>query len=168
MRELEIWGSQALYSAEHLSQLEPDVITYIVARLPYSIFQIRYIFQPNLLHMRCWDEQFLMDHYYISGLLYSPMSELSLRTLKFEDRCSHLYHYRAVIDAQFYISSFSLDKWCLKWIILHDYDLTFYCVMVIIALILIFVTCIYLWYHDLAVIIIWTWLYLVLCIDVPT
>ena len=43
-----------------------------------------------------------------------------------------------------------------------------YCVMVIIALILIFVTCIDLWYHDLAVIIIWTWLYLVLCIDVPT
>ena len=43
-----------------------------------------------------------------------------------------------------------------------------YCVMVIIALILIFVTCINLWYHDLAVIIIWTWLYLVLCIDVPT
>ena len=38
--------------------------------------------------------------------------------------------------------------------------------MVIIALILILVTCINLWYHDLAVIIIWTWLYLVLCIDV--
>ena len=31
----------------------------------------------------------LMDHYYISGLLYSPMSGLSLRTLRFEDRCSH-------------------------------------------------------------------------------
>ena len=43
-----------------------------------------------------------------------------------------------------------------------------YCVMVIIALILIFVTCINLWYHDLAVIIIWTWLYIVLGIDVPT
>ena len=40
--------------------------------------------------------------------------------------------------------------------------------MVIIALILIIVTCINLWYHDLVVIIIWTWLYLVLCIDVPT
>ena len=43
-----------------------------------------------------------------------------------------------------------------------------YCVMVIIALILILVTCINLWYHDLAVIFIWTWLYIVLCIDVPT
>ena len=39
--------------------------------------------------------------------------------------------------------------------------------MVIIALILILVTCINLWYHDLAVIFIWTWLYIVLCIDVP-
>ena len=29
------------------------VITYIVARLPYSIFQIQYIFQLDLLHMRC-------------------------------------------------------------------------------------------------------------------
>ena len=28
------------------------VITYIVARLPYSIFQTQYIFQPDLLHMR--------------------------------------------------------------------------------------------------------------------
>ena len=43
-----------------------------------------------------------------------------------------------------------------------------YCVMVIIALILIFVTCINLWYHDLVVIIIWTWMYFVLSIDVPT
>ena len=41
-----------------------------------------------------------------------------------------------------------------------------YCVMVIIALLLIIVTCINLWYHDLAIIMIWTWLYLVLCIDV--
>ena len=29
------------------------VITYIVVGLPYSIFQIQYIFQPDLLHMRC-------------------------------------------------------------------------------------------------------------------
>ena len=29
------------------------VITYIVARLPYSIFQTQYIFQPDILHMRC-------------------------------------------------------------------------------------------------------------------
>ena len=29
------------------------VITYIVARLPYSIFQTQYIFEPDLLHMRC-------------------------------------------------------------------------------------------------------------------
>ena len=27
----------------------------------------------------------LMDHYFVSGLLYSPMSGLSIRTLKFED-----------------------------------------------------------------------------------
>ena len=71
----------------------------------------------------------LMDHYYISGLLYSPISGLSLRTLRFEDRCSHLCHYRAVIDAQFYISAFSLDRWCFRWIILHDYDSAFYMVL---------------------------------------
>ena len=28
------------------------VITYIVVGLPYSIFQIQYIFMPDLLHMR--------------------------------------------------------------------------------------------------------------------
>ena len=77
------------------------VITYIVAKLPYSIFHTQYIFQPDLLHMRCRDEQFLMDYVYISGLLYSPMSGLSLKTLRFEGRCRHLCHYRAVIDAQF-------------------------------------------------------------------
>ena len=33
---------------------------------------------------------FLMDHFCISGLLYVPMLGLSLRTLRFEDRCSHL------------------------------------------------------------------------------
>ena len=42
---------------------------------------------------------FLMDHCCIGGLLYSPMSGLSLRTLIFEDWCSHLRHYREVIDA---------------------------------------------------------------------
>ena len=37
--------------------------------LPYSIFQIQYIFQPDLLHISCWDEQFwriiilLVDYY---------------------------------------------------------------------------------------------------------
>ena len=51
---------------------------------------------------------------------------------------------------------------------MHDYDSAFYSVMVIIALILIFVTCINMWCHDLAIIIIWTWMYLVLCIGVPT
>ena len=46
------------YSNTRLIQIEP-VITYIVARLPYSIFQTQYIFQPDVLHMRCWDEHFL-------------------------------------------------------------------------------------------------------------
>ena len=110
-----------------------------------------------------------MEHDYVSGLLYSPMSGLSLRTLKFEERCSHLCHYIVAIDAQFYISSFSLDRWCLRQDYIAWLQLSIlYCVMVIIALILILVTCINLWYHDLAVIIIWTWLYLVLCIDVLT
>ena len=52
---------------------------------------------------------------------------------------------------------------------MHDYDSALlYCAMVIIALILIFVTCINMWCYDLAVIIIWTLMYLYLCIDVPT
>ena len=40
--------------------------------------------------------------------------------------------------------------------------------MVIIALILILVTYIDLWCYDQAVIFIWTWLYIILCIDVLT
>ena len=50
----------------------------------------------------------LTDHYCISGLLYSPMSELSLRTLRFEDRCSHL-----VITEQLLMPSFisALSHW---------------------------------------------------------
>ena len=78
-----------------------------------------------------WDVEMsiLMDHVYISGLLYSPMLGLSLRTLRFEDRCSHLCYFRAVMDAQCYISSFSLDRWCLRWILLHSYDSTFYIVL---------------------------------------
>ena len=85
----------------------------------------------------------LMDHYFICGLLYSPMSGLSLRTLRFEDWCSHLVIYRAVIDAQIYISTFSLDRWWFKWIIgMIMTQLLLYCVMVIITLILISVTCI--------------------------
>ena len=41
----------------------------------------------------------LSDHYFFCGLPYSPMSGLSLRTLRFEDWCSHLVIYRVVIDA---------------------------------------------------------------------
>ena len=43
----------------------------------------------------------LTDHYCISGLWYSPMSGLSLRTVRFEDRCSHL-----VIAEQLLMPSF--------------------------------------------------------------
>ena len=85
----------------------------------------------------------LTDHYFIRGLLYSPMSRLSLRTLRFEDWCSHLVIYRAVIDAQIYISTFSLDRWWFRWIIcMIMTQLVLYCVMVIIDLIIIFMTCI--------------------------
>ena len=42
-----------------------------------------------------------MDYYCISGLLYSPMLGLSLGTLRFEDRCSHL-----VITEQLLMPSF--------------------------------------------------------------
>ena len=69
------------------------------------------------------------DHFCISGLLYSPMPGLSLRTLKIEDRYSHLCYFRVVVDAQCYISTFSLDIWCFRWIILHGYDSVFYMVL---------------------------------------
>ena len=45
-------------SLQSLQLYSNSVITYIVARLPYSIFQTQYVFQPDLLHVRCWDEQF--------------------------------------------------------------------------------------------------------------
>ena len=72
---------------------------------------------------------FFMDRDYICGIWNSPMSGLSLKTLRFEDRCSHLCHFRAIMDAQCYISTFSLDRWCFKWIILHGYDSAFYIVL---------------------------------------
>ena len=102
----------------------------------------------------------LPNHYCICGLLYSPMSGLSLRTLRFEDWCSRL-----VITKQLWMPSFIsvLSHWTddvsdglYAWLWLSF----LYCVMVIIALILVFVTCISMWCHDLAVIIIWTWMYL--------
>ena len=71
----------------------------------------------------------LMDHFCINGLLYSPMLELSLRTVRFEDQWSHLCYFGVVMDAQCYISSFSLDRWCLRWILLHGYDSAFYIVL---------------------------------------
>ena len=113
----------------------------------------------------------LMYHYYISGLLYSPMLGLSLRTLRFEDQCSHLWfmslqssHWCLVVYQFFLIGQMVSQMDYIAWLGLRF----LYCVMIIIALILIFVTCSNLWYHDLAVIIIWTWMYFVLCIDVPT
>ena len=49
-----------------------------------------------------------MDDYCISGLLYSPMLGLSLKTLIFEDQCSHL-----VITEQLLMPSFMsvLSHW---------------------------------------------------------
>ena len=84
----------------------------------------------------------LTDHCFVSGLLYSPMSGLSLKTLRFEDWCSHSVICRAVSDAQIGSSVFSLDRWWFRWIICMVMTQLIYCVMVIIALILIFVTCI--------------------------
>ena len=102
------------------------------------------------------------------GLLYSPMSGLSLRTLRSEDRCSHL----VIIEQLLMLSFISiLSHWTdgvsdgLYCMIMTQ---LLYGVMVIITLILIFVTCINMWCHDQAVIIIWTWMYLYLCIGVPT
>ena len=64
----------------------------------------------------------LSDHYFICGLLYSPMSGLSLRTLRFEDWCSHLVIYRAVIDAQIYISTLLGFYYIVLWLSLLLYS----------------------------------------------
>ena len=58
-----------------------------------------------------------MDHYVISGLQYSPMPRLSLRTLRFEDRCNHLVMCRADSSAQFGINVFLLDRCWFRWTI---------------------------------------------------
>ena len=129
------------FSAGHLSQLEPNVITYIVAMLPYSIFSDTIHFSARSFTYEMLRWAVLTDHYFVSGLLYSSMSELSLRTLRFEDWCSHLVICREVSDTQFGVSVFSLDRWWFKWIIcMVMTQHLLYCVMVTIALILIFVT----------------------------
>ena len=118
---------------------------------------------------------FLMDHFCISGLLYSPMPGPSLRTLKFEDWYSHLCYFRAVVDAQWYSGCPVIYQYFLIEYMVFQMDYIawiwlsiLYGVMVIIALILILVTYIDLWYYDLAVIFIWTWLYIIICNDVLT
>ena len=81
------------------------------------------------------------------------MPWLSLRILRFEDWCSHLAICRAVSSAQSCIIVFSVDRCWFIWIIyMFMTRLILSCVMVIIALMIIFVTCISIWCHDLAVI----------------
>ena len=70
------------------------------------------------------------------------MLGLSLRTLIFEDGCSHLVIYRAVSDAQICINiSHWIDDGSDGYICMVMTQLILYCVMVIIGLILILVTC---------------------------
>ena len=76
------------------------VITYIVARLPYSIFPIQYTFSARSLTYEMLRWAILTDHYFVSGLLYFLMSGLSL-TLRFEEWCSHSVICKAVSDTQF-------------------------------------------------------------------
>ena len=50
------------------------------------------------------------------------------------------------MDAQCYISTFSLDRWCFRWIILHGYDSAFYIVLWLLLLLYWF-----LWHYWLVV-----------------
>ena len=111
----------------------------------------------------------LSDHYFVGGLLYSLMSGLSLRTFSFEDWCCHLVIYRAVIDAQIYISTFSLDRCWFKWIITCLGLGSYYLVLWLSLLLYSFLS------HVLAFrVMIWrSYKYvdldvMILCIDVPT
>ena len=111
------WGSQALYSAEHLSQLELDVITYIVVGLPYSIFQISIHFlaiSPTYEMLR-WAS--MMDHDLILDYSTIPCHDWVSGNSNLRTDVVLLAICRGVIDAQSYISVFSLG-WCwFKWII---------------------------------------------------
>ena len=116
------------------------VITYIVVELPYSIFQTQYIFSARSPTYEMLRWAFFMDHDYICGLLNFPMSGLSLRTLRFEDWCSHLqssYWCPTCINVSHWTNEGSDGCICMVMT-----QLLLYCGMVIIALILIFVTCI--------------------------
>ena len=104
------------------------VITYIVAGLPYSVFQIQYIFQPNLLHMRCWDEQLwwiiisLVDYCtlpcqdWVSG--HSDLrKDVAIYSLQSSYWCPVLYQFFLVGQMMF-----QMDY-------VHDYDSAFYIVL---------------------------------------
>ena len=103
---------------------KPTVITYIVARITYSIFQTQYFFSARSLTYEMLRWAFFMDHDYICGLLYSPMSGLSLRTLRFEDWCSHLVITEQLLMTSF-ISVFSHWQMMFQMDYMHDYDSAF-------------------------------------------
>ena len=52
LRTRDLWGSQALSSLEHLSQLEPDVITYTSStKLPWCSMQTSLFFYSGYFYM---------------------------------------------------------------------------------------------------------------------
>ena len=106
-----------------LSGIIGCINTYIVARLPYSIFQ------PDLLHMRCWDEQFWQIIIVLVDYCTLPCQDWASGHSDLRTDVAIYVIFRAVIDAQFYVSSFSLDRWCPRWILLHGYDSIFYIVL---------------------------------------
>ena len=84
----QLWGLLPRLTMEVLSHIYSSQATifYFSDTVHFSARSLTY-------EMLKW--AVLMDHYYISGLLYSPMSGLSLKTLRFEDRCSHLCHFQS-------------------------------------------------------------------------
>ena len=79
------WGSQAPYSGENLCQPELNVITYIVARLPYSIFRFQYTFSVSSLTYEMHGWAFMIDHYSMMDCSTFPchdwvLGHLGLRT----------------------------------------------------------------------------------------
>ena len=95
------WGSQALFFSRALVPV--GAICYHIYSSRATIFYfsdtVHFLARSLTYEMLRW--AVLTDHYFVSGLLYSPMSRLSLRTLRSEDRCSHL-----VITEQFLMPSF--------------------------------------------------------------
>ena len=79
--------------------------------------------------MKCWDEHFWWIFFVLVDYCTFPCQDWVSGHLDLRTDVAIYVIFKAVMDAQFYVNSFSLDRWGLRWIILHGYDLAFYIVL---------------------------------------